>query len=147
MIFNLCVELLHEMYSENIQGVKYPEWQKTKLVSKRFYRDKKPANRQEIEQIIPKKILEILNLDSRQITYSKWRVSNGRRHAIEKFETVLDEEIRRGESQWINYDDDCIQMKFDVSDLIFDQLIQETLTECFDVVDKRLYLSSNSTRL
>lgn len=147
MIFNLCIELLHEMYSENIQKVKYPEWQKTKLISKRFYRAKKPANRQEIEKIIPEKILEILNLNPRQITYSKWRVSNGRRHGIEKFETVLDEEIRRAESQWINYDDDCIQMKFDIADLILDQLIQETLTECFDVIDKRLYLSSNSTRL
>jgi hypothetical protein len=147
MIFNLCVELLHEMYSENIQTVKYPEWQKTKLISKRFYRGKKPANRHEIEQIIQKNILEILNLNSRQITYSKWRVSNNRRLGVEKFETVLDEEIRRGESEWINYDDDCIQMKFDVADLIFDQLIQETLTECFHVMEKRLYLSSNSTRL
>jgi hypothetical protein len=147
MIFDLCVELLHEMYSENIQSAKYPEWQKTKLVSKRFYRAKKPENRHEIEQFIQTKILELLNLNSRQIKYSKWRVSNGRRHAIEKFETVLDEEIRRTEPQWVNYDDDCTQIKFDVADLIFDQLIQETLTECFYVVDKRLFSSSNSTRL
>ncbi len=147
MIFNLCVELLHEMYSENIQSAKYPEWQKTKLVAKRFYRAKKPENRHEIEQFIQTKILEILNLNTRQITYSKWRIANGRRQGIEKFETVLDEEIRRTESQWVNYDDDCIQMKFDVADFILDQLIQETLTECFYVVDKRFALSSNSTRL
>jgi len=147
MIFDLCVELLHEMYTENIQPPKHPEWEKAKLVSKRFYRAKKPENRHEIEEFIQKKILEILNLNSRQITYSKWRVSNGRRNGIEKFETVLDEEIRRTESQWINYDDDCIQIKFDIADLILDQLIQETLTECLHVVDKRLFLSSNSTRL
>jgi hypothetical protein len=147
MIFNLSVELLHEMYSENIEEVKYPEWQKTKLVPKRFYRGKRPTNRHEIEQIIQKKILEILNLDSRQITYSKWRVSNNQRPGAEKFETVLDEEIRRGESDWVNYDNDCIQMKFDVADLIFDQLIQETLTDCFHIMEQRLNLSSNSTRL
>jgi hypothetical protein len=147
MIFDLCVELLHEMHTENVQSAEYPEWQKAKLISKRFYRAKKPSNRHDMERFIQAKILEILNLNSRQITYSKWRVSNGRRNGTEKFETVLDEEIRRTESQWINYDDDCTQLKFDISDLIFDQLIQETLTECFHVVNKRLYMSSNSTRL
>ena len=148
MIFNLCAEILHEMYAENIQPASYPDWQKTKLVSKRFYRGRKPETRREIEQIISKKVLELLNLNSRQITYSKWRVSNGRRPGIEKFETVLDEEIRRTEFQWINYEDDCIQMKFDIADLILEQIIQETLTDCFSVLDKRLNLSSNpSTRL
>lgn len=147
MIFDLCVELLHEMDSENVQLAKYPEWQKSKIISKRFYRAKLTNNRHEIEQMIEKKILEILNLNSRQITYSKWRVSNGRRHGIEKYETVLDEEIRQTESQWINYDDDCTQIKFDIADLIFDQILQETLTECLDVVDKRLFTNSNSTRL
>jgi hypothetical protein len=134
------------MYTENVQPAQYPEWQKSKLISKRFYRGKKPTNRHEIEQFIEKKILEILNLNPRQIKYSKWRVSNGRRNGIEKFETVLDDEIRRTESQWVNYDDDCMQLKFDIADLIFDQLIQETLTECFHVINKRLYMSTNSTR-
>jgi hypothetical protein len=135
------------MDTENIQAVKYPEWQKAKLTSKRFYRGSKPKNRHDVEEIIKKKILEILDLNSRQVVYSKYRVSNGRRNGAEKFETVLDEEIRRAESQWVNYDDDCIQMKFDIADSIFEQLIQETLIECFHVIDKRYFLSSNSTRL
>ena len=147
MVFDLTAELLHEMYTENVQPAAYPEWQNAKLVSKRFYRGEKPENRRDIAQIVQAKVLEILNLNSRQITYSKWRVSNGRRNGIEKFETVLDEEIRRTESQWVNYDDDCTQLKFEIADLIFDQLIQETITECFDVAEKRLHLSSNSTRL
>ncbi|CAF2731180.1 unnamed protein product, partial [Rotaria sp. Silwood2] len=147
MIFDLCIELLHEMYTENVQLSTYPEWQKTKLVSKRFYRGNKPENRHFIEQFIQTKILEILNLNTRQITYSKWRISNGTRNGKEKFETVLDEEIRRTESQWINYDDDCIQLKFDIADSILDRLIQETLIECLDVVDRRFFFSSNSTRL
>ncbi|CAF1381613.1 unnamed protein product, partial [Adineta steineri] len=90
---------------------------------------------------------KILCLNNRPIVYSKWRVSNARRNGTEKFETVLDEEIRRTESQWINYSDDCLQMKFDVADLIFQQLVQESIAECLSVVDKRLFLSSNSTRL
>jgi hypothetical protein len=147
MIFDLCVELLHEMDSENIQSPQYPDWQKARLISKRYYRAKKPANRHEKEQFIQTKILEILNLNSRQTTYSKYRVSNSQRNGIEKFEIVLDEEIRRTESQWINYDEDSIQIKFNIADLILDQLIQETVTECLHVVDKRLFLSSNSTRL
>jgi hypothetical protein len=147
MIFDLCVELLHEVYTENIQPVKYPDWQKAKLMPKRFYRGKKPENRHDVEQIIQTKILEILSLTTRQTTYSKWRISNGRHNGIDKFETVLDEEIRRSESQWINYDDDCLQMKFDIADLILDQLVQESITECFNVINKHLTLSSNSTRL
>ncbi|CAF1428897.1 unnamed protein product [Adineta steineri] len=147
MIFDLCIELLHEMYTENIIPSKYPQWQPTKLVSKRYYRGKKPGNRHDIEQLVSAKVLEILCLNNRPIVYSKWRVSNARRNGTEKFETVLDEEIRRTESQWINYSDDCLQMKFDVADLIFQQLVQESITECLSVVDKRLFLSSNSTRL
>ena len=99
------------------------------------------------KQDIQTKVLEMLNLNTRQIKYSKWRVANGRRHGIEKFETVLDEEIRRTEPQWVNYDDDSIQIKFDIAEYIFEQLIQETLTECFYVVKKRLFSSSDSTRL
>lgn len=147
MIFDLCVEILHEMDLENVQASHYPEWQKAKLVSKRFYRGKKPNNRREIEQVVRNKLLELLNITPRPVIYSKWRVFNNRRPGIEKFESVLDEEIRRNESEWTNYDADCTQMKFDIADGILDHLIQETLNECLTVVNKRFYLSSNSTRL
>lgn len=146
MIMDLSMELLHELYSNNIQLPKYPEWEKEKLIPKRFTRGRKPQNRQEAERLVAEKILEILDLNSRQITYSKWRVTPNRRADIDKFETVLDEEIRRTESQWINYDDDCTQLKFDIADSIFDQLIQETLTDCLTVVNTRFSPASNSTR-
>ncbi|CAF3690177.1 unnamed protein product [Adineta steineri] len=147
MIFDLCVELLHEMYSPNIRLTKYPEWQKTKLISKRFYRSNKPKTRDEAENFIEKKIFEILNLIPRQIVYSKWRMLIDRRHGHEQFEMVLDEELRRTENSWIDYDDDCIRIKFDISEHIFEQLIQETLVDCIDVINKKLSLSSNITRL
>jgi hypothetical protein len=147
MIFDLCVELLYEMHSPNVRATNYPEWQKTKLISKRFYRLNKPRTRHEAENFIEKKILEILNLLPRQITYSKWRMPIIRQHETEQFELVLDEELRRTETQWIDYEDDCIRIKFDIAEQIFEQLIQETLTECFQIVNQRLILSSNSTRL
>ena len=145
MIFDLCVELLYEMYSSNVRITKYPEWQKTKLIPKRFYRSHKPTNRDEAERFIQIKILEILNLIPRQIAYSKWRIPIGRRHDTEQFEIVLDEELRRTEVQWTDYEDDCIRIKFDIAEYIFGRLMEETLTQCFHVVNKRLSLSSNST--
>lgn len=147
MIFDLCAELLHEMYSDNVQSAKHPEWQTAKLIPKRFYRGIKPIDRNYTEQFIQKTILEILNLNRRQITYAKWRVDKLPNSTKEKFESVLDEEIRRSEPQWINYNDDSTQLKFDLADSIFEQLIQETIIECLDVVDRRFYFSSNSTRL
>ncbi|CAF3754296.1 unnamed protein product [Rotaria socialis] len=147
MIFDLCVELLYEMFSSNFRTAKYPEWQKTKLMPKRFYRLQKPNNRDEAESFIQRKVLEILNLTPRQITYSKWRISLGRRHDTEQFENVLDEELRRMEPQWIDYDDDSLRIKFDIAEHIFDQLLQETLTDCFHIINQRLVLSSNSTGL
>jgi hypothetical protein len=138
MIFDLCVELLYEMYSPSVRTRKYPEWQKSKLISKRFYRLNKPKSRDEVEDFIGKKVLEILNLIPRQIIYSKWRMPIGIRNTTEQFETVLDEELRRTETQWIDYEDDCTRIKFDIAEYIFDQLIQETLTECFHVINKRL---------
>lgn len=147
MIFDLCVELLYEMYSPNIRSTNYPQWQKTKLISKRFYRLNKPKTRDEAENFIQKQILEILNLIPRQIIYSKWRLPILRHHDTEQFELVLDEELRRTENQWIDYEDDYIQIKFDIAEYIFDQLIQEALTECIHVVNKRLVLSSNHKSL
>ncbi|CAF4952303.1 unnamed protein product [Rotaria sp. Silwood1] len=139
MIFDLCVELLCEMYSPNVRITKYPEWQKTKLIRKRFYRSHKPNNINEAEYFIQKKILEILNLIPNHITYPKWRISSIGRHSdTEQFENVLDEELRRTESQWIDYEDDCLRIKFDIAEYIFDRLLQETLTECFHIVNKRL---------
>jgi hypothetical protein len=75
MIFDLCIELLHEMYSPNVRVGEYPEWQKTKLISKRFYRLNKPQTRDEAERFIQTKICQILNLLPRQITYSNWPTS------------------------------------------------------------------------
>ncbi|CAF0746161.1 unnamed protein product [Adineta ricciae] len=147
MVFDLCTELLHEMDTPNVIPAKYSDWQHSKLVSKRFFRGRKPASRHEVEQFIQTKVLEVLGLTPRQITYSKWRVPNDQHHSSEKFETVLDQEIRRGESQWIAYDDDCIKMKFEIADLILDQLVQESISECLSVTEKRLFPSSNSTRL
>ncbi|UJR14698.1 hypothetical protein I4U23_001691 [Adineta vaga] len=147
MVFDLCLELLHEMDISNVIPAKYPEWQHSKLVSKRFCRMKKPENRRDIEKFIQEKVLEILALNPRQITYSKWRISNDRRPSVEKFETVLDEEIRRTESQWITYDNDCAQMKFDIADSILDQLVQESITECLSVIEKHFVFSIDSTRL
>ncbi|CAF0959170.1 unnamed protein product [Rotaria sordida] len=147
MIFDLCVELLYEMHSSNVRVTTYPEWQKPKLIRKRFYRAHKPNNRDEAENFIQRKVLEILNLMPRQITHPKWRISIGRYQDAEQFENVLDEELRRTESQWIDYEDDCLRIKFDIAEYIFDRLIQETFIECFHVVNKRLALSSNSTGL
>ena len=147
MIFDLCVELLLEMYSPNVRLAKYPDWEKSKLISKRFYRFNQPKTREEVENFIPTKILEILNLIPRQIIYSKWRMPIYRQQETEQFEVVLDEELRRTETQWIDYEEDSIRIKFDIAEYIFEQLVQETLTECFHVINKRLILSSNSTRL
>lgn len=147
MIFDLCTELLHEMHTDNIEVGTYPEWQKERLISKRFYRGNRPTSRQFIEKFIETKVLEILNLNTRQIVYSKWRVSNLPRNGKEKYELVLDEEIRRTEPEWIYYDDDAIQIRFDIADSILNKLIDDTLTECLDFVNRHFFSSSNSTRL
>ena len=143
MVFDLCHELLHEMHSANVRTSKYPEWQKSKLISKRFYRLNKPQNGEEAERFIQQKVLEILNLTPREITYSKWRMPMIRRRDVEQFELVLDEELRRTEPNWINYDDDCIRIKLDIAEHIFEQLIEETFTECLQVINKRILLSSS----
>lgn len=147
MIFDLTAELLYEMHSPSIRLGTHPEWQRTKLISKRFYRLTPPKTREEAERFIQQKILEILNLQTRQITYSKWRKSLTRHPDAEQFEFVLDEELRRTEQQWIDYEEDCTGIKFDLADLLLKQLIEESITECLQVIQRRLLLSSNSTRL
>lgn len=147
MIFDLTAELLHEMHSPNIRPAIYPEWQRTKLISKRFYRLSPPKTREEAEGFIQQKLLEMLNLQARQITYSKWRKSLTRHPDAEQFECVLDEELRRTEQQWIDYEEDSTQVKFDLADYLLKQLIDESLNECLQVIQRRVLSSSNSTRL
>lgn len=147
MIVDLSADLLHEMFSPNIQSVRFPEWQKAKLISKRFFRSQKPQNREEMKNLIKNKTLEILNLTSRSNRPSKWRVSANRNPQTENFELVLEDEIRRTESQWLQYDEDLLQVKFDTADAIFDQLVHETIAQCLVVVEQRRIMNSHSTRL
>ena len=144
MIFELCAELLHEIYSPNVRQVTYPEWQKSKLIAKRFYRLHTPQSADEADEFIQRKVLELLNLATRQITYSKWRVPLSRHADMDQFELVLAEELRRTETNWINYDDDCVKIKFDIAQHIFEQLVDESLTECFQVFHQRTLLSSRT---
>ncbi len=116
---------------------------KTELISKRFYRLNKPKTRDEAENFIQTKILEILNLIPRPITYTKWGMPIRRQHDREQFKIVLDEEISRTDMQWTDYEDDCIRIKFNIAEYIFEQLVEETLTECFHVINKKLFFSSN----
>ena len=61
----------------------------------------------------------------------------GRRQDETRFEMVLDEELRRTETNWINYDDDSIRIKFDLAERIFEQIMEETLNECIHVLNRR----------
>lgn len=117
---------------------------KSKLTTKRFYRISRPTSRDETEKLIQKKIFEILNLAPKEIVYSKYRIPPPR-HRDEKFEAVLYEELRRTEVNWINYDEDSIRIKFDLAERIFEQLIDESLTECLQLVHQRQNASTIST--
>jgi hypothetical protein len=145
MIFDLCVELLHDVYSNNIQEAKYPEWQKAKFITKRFYRLNRPNNRDEAQRFVQAKILEILNLVPRQLNYSKWRTPSIRRQLEQRFEIVLDEEQRRTEPHWINYDEQRIQLTFDIADQIFKQILDETLVDCVSTINRRLTATSTTS--
>ncbi|CAF0724995.1 unnamed protein product [Didymodactylos carnosus] len=133
MIYDLCTEILYEIYTPNVRQSQYP-WQKAQFVSKRYYyRFNPPTNKTEAQKFVNEKILELLGLVPCKIQYSKWR--NPKRR--DEFENVLFDELRRQEPNWINYDDECIQIKFDIADMIFDQILSETLNECIDVIKRR----------
>jgi hypothetical protein len=147
MILDLCKTILDEMSSSNIQSVTYPQWQKPKRVIKRFNPTRSLRNHHDIEEFVQKKVLEILNLNSRSIHYSKWRVLSDENAGTDKFIGVLNEEMRRTEFEWSQYDDDYTKIKFKVADSIFNDLIDTTITQCLAIVEQRLSLNSRSTRL
>ena len=147
MVFDLCAEVLREVSTEPIQPAKYSDWQKSKLISKRFYVARKMTDRREIEAFVQRTVLEVLHFQPRPIVYSKWRVTTGSVSTMEKYELVLDEEIRRSESQWTRYDDASNGLKLEIADSIFEQLVQETFSDCFRLFEQRLAVNSHSTRL
>lgn len=145
MIFDLCAEILIEVNTPSIQPAKFGQWQRAKIVPKRFTRSPTIRSNDDVRKFVLTKVLEMLNFMPKNVTYSKWRMPMIRRRDTDRFENVLDEELRRNEVNWINYDDDCNRVKFDLAEQLFEQLIDETLTECLVVVKKRVLLSSETS--
>ncbi|CAF0776016.1 unnamed protein product, partial [Didymodactylos carnosus] len=137
MIYDLCIEILTEMYMPNVRQAQYP-WQKAQLIPKRYYRQlNPPRNMNDAQKFVNEKILEMLGLIPRKVQYSKWR--NPKRR--DQFETVLYDELRRQEPNWINYDQECVEIKLKIADMIFEQILQETLNGCIDVIKRHSSIS------
>lgn len=64
--------------------------------------------------------------------------SQGRRLNTNTIEGILVEELREEESQWIDYDDDETQIKFQLADGILETLLQETAIVAQGVQNEKL---------
>lgn len=147
LVFDLSAELVNELSSENVTQVQYPQWQRPKLIPKRYSQTLMPKTRQEKDTFIKKRVLELLRLDSRPPNQPKYRIRKNRQSDTERFESVLDDEIRRTESQWTDYDTDRLQVQFNTADSIFEDLFDETIAQCVTILQRRFQQNNSSTRL
>ena len=124
MMFELVREIVADIY-QTVPKVTHP-WMKPKLAKRVHYHGMKPKSIEMLNEIVEKKVTNLINLSSRsQHRTQTLKFGHKRRDLVDK---ILIQELREEESQWVDYNDDELNVKVQLTDAIFDSLIDDTVS-------------------
>ncbi|XP_077862424.1 centrosome-associated protein 350-like [Saccoglossus kowalevskii] len=126
MVFDLTREVFRDIYSDDTP-VYRPAWMKPKRVTKKYYHNPQPPDSiSELTAVVEEQVNYLLSLQKRpqsDLVSLKWINKKKKDHVDE----ILVEELREEEPEWVNYDDDELAVKMQLSDSIFESLLTETV--------------------
>ena len=145
LIFDLVGEHIVEMYRDEASAHDEPPpaWVKHKLTpGSRLYRGKTPPTTVErLKSVLTDRVLVLLDLaepngrDGLAATAAARKWNSGRKKK-DHVDEILVQELREEEPEWVNYDDDELAVKMQLTDSIFDLLVQETVSVLGDIQAK-----------
>ncbi|XP_075245273.1 uncharacterized protein LOC142339266 isoform X3 [Convolutriloba macropyga] len=123
MMFELVREIVADIY-QTVPKVTQP-WMKPKMAKRVHYQGMRPKSIEMLNDIVDKKVLNMINLSSRQQHRTQTlKFGHKRRDLVDK---ILIQELREEESQWVDYNDDELNVKVQLTDAIFDSLVDDAL--------------------
>ena len=137
LLFDLTGELLKEIYKNDLTEDP-PPWQKPKQRRQKYFRGASPPNEVgTLTPIVQEAVIDMLGLNgSRKLDRNKWNIRKKKDHV----DNILVQELREEEPEWVNYDDDEVAVKMQLTDNIFETLLTDTVH-----VMSRIYQKKKST--
>ena len=128
LIFNLTAHVLRDMYEDENDEVEQPPWVKQCLPKFKYSkRTPPPTTVDALKPVVERHITQLLGLgadgeaDRSQIR--KWNT----RKKKDRVDQILVQELREDEPQWVNYDDDELAVKMQLTDTLFESLVDDTV--------------------
>ncbi|KAJ8300301.1 hypothetical protein KUTeg_021820 [Tegillarca granosa] len=134
LLFDLTGEVIQEIYKDDDE-IEPPPWQKVKPKRQKYFRGAQPPREVEVlKPIVQEAVIDTLGINgSRKADKNKWSIRKKKDHV----DTILVQELREEEPDWVNYDDDELAVKMQLTETIFDSLLSETAQTMNKIYRKR----------
>ncbi|XP_062614422.1 centrosome-associated protein 350-like [Saccostrea cucullata] len=134
LLFDLTGELMKEIYKDE-QKEEPPPWRKPKQRRQKYFRGASPPREVDsLTPIVQEAVIDMLGLNgSRKLDRNKWNIRKKKDHV----DNILVQELREEEPEWVNYDDDEVAVKMQLTDNIFETLLTDTVQVMSKIYQKR----------
>ncbi|WAR30810.1 CE350-like protein [Mya arenaria] len=138
LLFDLTGEVMRNIYREEEYDSPVA-WHKPKRKANKFYRGLTPPSTVEIlKPVVQKAVVDILGLNGAKkgMEKNKW----GIRKKKDLVDSILVQELREEEPEWINYDEDELAVKMQLTETLFDSLLNDTVQTMNKIFRKKQIL-------
>nr|XP_028588241.1 centrosome-associated protein 350 isoform X8 [Podarcis muralis] len=136
-VFDLTREIFEEIFAED-PSINQPIWMKScRIITGYFHRVKDPNDLEEIKCFITTEVLRLLSLKKEPNHKTDWqKMMKFGRKKRDRVDHILTQELHEEEAQWVNYDEDELQVKMQLADGIFDALLKDTVDVLHQINEK-----------
>lgn len=125
LLFDLTGEVIRNIYREEEYDSPVA-WHKPKRRTNKFYKGASPPTTVDmLKPIVQQAVVDILGLNGskKSSERSKW----GIRKKKDLVDSILVQELREEEPEWVNYDEDELAVKMQLTETIFENLLTDTV--------------------
>ena len=125
LLFDLTGEIMRNIYKEEEHDTPAP-WKKPKHKQNKYHKGAGPPTTVDVlKPAVQEAVIDILGLNgSKKPERSKWGVRNKKKDLVDN---ILVQELREEEPEWVNYDDDELAVKMQLTETIFENLLTDTV--------------------
>ena len=142
LLFDLSGEVIRSIYREE-EFDSPVAWHKPKRRTNKFYKGATPPTTIDmLKPAVQQAVVDILGLSGakKSVEKSKW----GLRKKKDLVDSILVQELREEEPEWVNYDEDELAVKMQLTETIFEDLLTDTVHTMNKIFRRRQMLQDQS---
>lgn len=142
LLFDLAKETYQAVVNEH-EAVIQPPWMKPKRRPRKFLFQEVPKSLEEMNAAVNSEAAKTLGLDPMNSgeAFNKYTIKKKR----DKVDEILIQELREEEQEWVDYDDDELSVKMQLTESIFTSLLSETASVLMRIHESRVGRENQST--